>query len=191
MFAHSTTKKIIILDRDGVINQDSDGYIKCVDEWIPIPGSLQAIAGLCHANYKIVVASNQSGIGRGYFTIHSVNAIHRKMRRELASLGAYIDAVFFCPHSPREACRCRKPMTGLFQDISERLATSLHGVPFIGDSLSDMQAAKRIGAFPVLVLTGKGRRTLYELTGSLCDVPVYPDLARACEGVLSGFWRQP
>jgi len=178
--------KLIVLDRDGVINQDSDAYIKSVEEWHPIPGSLEAIARLYHAGYRIVIATNQSGLARGLFTIEDLNAIHRTLRWKLARLGGQIEAIFFCPHAPDAGCRCRKPATGLIDDIGRRLQTSLADVPFIGDSFKDVQAAQAVGALPILVLTGKGRMTLESHRGELDGVAVYADLAAAAEAILGG-----
>lgn len=168
--------KLIILDRDGVINEDSDEFIKSPDEWIPIPGSLEAIAQLNHAGYKVLVASNQSGIARGLFTIDTLNQIHEKMHRLLQALGGSIEAVFYCPHGPDDNCDCRKPKAGLYEQIKKRLNTSLAGVPCVGDSLRDIQSAQTAGGDPVLVRTGKGERTITANEG-LDGIPVYNDLA--------------
>lgn len=152
--------KLIILDRDGVINEDSDAYIKTPDEWQAVPGSLDAIARLSRAGWRVVVASNQSGLARGYFSMDTLNAIHAKMRRELAQAGGHLDAIFVCPHGPDDGCRCRKPAPGLFEDIARRYDVNLAGVPTVGDSLRDLQAAVQLGCKPWLVRTGKGLRTL-------------------------------
>ncbi|HEC14984.1 MAG TPA: D-glycero-beta-D-manno-heptose 1,7-bisphosphate 7-phosphatase [Sedimenticola sp.] len=175
--------KLAILDRDGVINEDSDDFIKSPDEWIPIPGSLEAIARLNHAGYRVVVASNQSGLARGLFDIDGLNAIHQKMFDELAKLGGHIDSVFFCPHGPEDHCDCRKPRPGLLKAIADRLELDLAGIPAIGDSLRDLQAAAGAGAEPMLVLTGKGSKTLSKLE-DFGDVPVYPNLAAAVDALL-------
>jgi D-glycero-D-manno-heptose 1,7-bisphosphate phosphatase len=171
--------KLIILDRDGVINQDSEDYIKSAEEWQPIPGSLQAMGKLCQAGYTIVVATNQSGIARGYFDLEALHAMHVKMGRLLEQYGGQVDAVFFCPHSPDDHCDCRKPRDGLLRDIATRYQTDLTGVPAIGDSFRDIQAAHSVGASPVLVKTGKGERTLRKHADELHNVPVYRDLAEA------------
>ena len=152
--------KLIILDRDGVINHDSSDYIKHPDEWIALPGSLQAIAKLHQAGSTVTVASNQSGLARGLFDITALTAIHQKLRKELAQLAGVIDAFFVCPHGPAEACSCRKPLTGLFEDIARRYDTDLCGVPAIGDSLRDLQASAAMGCTPWLVQTGNGPQTL-------------------------------
>lgn len=152
--------KLVVLDRDGVINLDSDYFVKSPDEWIPIPGSLEAIAMLNHAGYRVVVASNQSGIGRGLFEMSALNAMHQKMHKALMALGGRVDAVFFCPHTAAEDCACRKPKPGLFQQIAERFAVDLRGVPVVGDSLRDLEAGVAVGCVPHLVKTGKGLRTI-------------------------------
>jgi len=151
--------KLVILDRDGVINRDSPAYVKHPDEWIALPGSLEAIARLSQAGWKVVVASNQSGLARGLFDMAALNAMHAKLRRELAALGGEIDAFFVCPHGPDDGCDCRKPRPGLLRRIAERYDVALAGVPAVGDSLRDLQAAAAAGATPWLVLTGNGRDT--------------------------------
>jgi D-glycero-D-manno-heptose 1,7-bisphosphate phosphatase len=168
--------KLVILDRDGVINEDSDEYIKSPEEWVPIPGSLEAIARLNQAGYRVLVFTNQSGIARGLYGAATLSAMHQKMNSQLAQSGGYVDAVFFCPHSPSDRCECRKPKPGLLREISRRLHTDLDGVPVVGDSLRDIEAAQGVGARPVLVLTGKGIRTQKAGRG-LDGVSVYDDLA--------------
>ncbi len=148
--------KLVILDRDGTINQDRDDYVKSPDEWVPLPGSLEAIARLNHAGWHVVVASNQSGLGRGLFDVATLNAMHTKFYKLLAAAGGRVDAVFYCPHGPEEACQCRKPQPGLFDQIRERYGLDLKGVPAVGDSLRDLQAGAAAGCDPHLVLTGKG-----------------------------------
>jgi len=152
--------KLLILDRDGVINQDSDDFIKFPDEWHAIPGSLEAIARLCREDYRVVVITNQSGISRGHFTINTLNRIHQKMMDELNHLGGEISAIFFCPHSDADNCSCRKPKPGMFLELVERTKCNLKDVYAVGDSLRDLQAASAAGAKPVLVQTGKGEKTL-------------------------------
>lgn len=176
--------KLIVLDRDGVINHDSDQFIKSPDEWRPIPGSLEAIARLNHAGYRVVVATNQSGVGRGLFDMGTLNAIHEKMHRALAQVGGRIDAVFFCPHTADSACDCRKPKPGLLEEAGQRFNVDLNGVPVIGDGLRDLQAAESVGAQPMLVLTGKGEKTLRE--GSFPkNTVIFPDLAFAVSALLA------
>jgi len=168
--------KLIILDRDGVINFDSDQFIKSPDEWKPIPGSLEAVARMNQAGYRVVVATNQSGIGRGLFDMPTLNAIHDKLHKSLALVGGRIDAIFFCPHTNDAKCDCRKPNGGLLEEIALRYGTSLAGVPAVGDSLRDLQAAARVGAKPILVLTGKGMKTREH--GELPQgTEIFPDLA--------------
>jgi len=148
--------KLVILDRDGTLNEDSADYVKSPDEWTPLPGALEAVARLNHAGWHVVVASNQSGLGRGLFDVSTLNAMHAKMHRMLAAVGGRIDAVFYCPHGPNERCRCRKPEPGLFEQIGERYGIDLRGVPAIGDSPRDVLAGMAVGCTPHLVLTGKG-----------------------------------
>jgi D-glycero-D-manno-heptose 1,7-bisphosphate phosphatase len=150
-----STHKLVILDRDGTINRDSADYVKSADEWEPMPGALESIARLNHAGWHVVVASNQSGLGRGLFEVSDLNEIHAKMHRMLAAVGGRIDAVFYCPHAPGESCRCRKPEAGLFEQIAERYGHALTGVPAVGDSVRDLIAAMAVGCEPHLVLTGK------------------------------------
>jgi D-glycero-D-manno-heptose 1,7-bisphosphate phosphatase len=165
--------KTIILDRDGVINQDSDEFIKSVDEWIPIPGSLEALALLHRNDYRVVVITNQSGIARGLFSLVTLNDIHRHMLAETRKKGGLIEAVFFCPHGPDDGCACRKPASGMFKDVANRLKIEMNGVPAVGDSLRDLQAAQDVGALPILVKTGKGRLTTRALKKK--DSPVKAD----------------
>lgn len=177
--------KLIILDRDGVINEDSDDYIKSPEEFIPISGSLEAIARLNHAGYTVLVVTNQSGIARGYYDIDTLNRMHEKLKRLLNAYGGRIDGIFFCPHGPDDHCDCRKPRTGLFEEIARRLDTDLINVPCVGDSLRDIQAARSIGALPILVCTGKGERTITKGEG-LAGVPVFADLAACVNSLLEG-----
>lgn len=153
--------KLVILDRDGVVNHDSDKYIKNVDEWQPIPGSLEAIAKLSHAGYKVVICTNQSGIGRGLYDVDTLNAMHDKMYKLLSKHGGHVDAIFFCPHTELDECTCRKPNNGMLKEIMNRfdLGDSLSGIPVVGDSLRDLSAGVSLGANPHLVLTGKGEKT--------------------------------
>ncbi len=151
--------KLIILDRDGVINKDSKSYIKSPQEWTAIPGSLEAIARLSRANWKVVIATNQSGIARNLFDANTLHHIHQKMRTELAEIGGRIDSIFVCPHGPDDGCNCRKPKPGMFTDIAFRYDTSLSDVPAVGDSLRDLQASAQAGCKPYLVLTGNGQET--------------------------------
>ncbi len=175
--------KLVILDRDGVINHDSASYIKSPEEWKPIAGSLEAIALLNQAGYRVLVATNQSGIGRGLFDMATLNAIHDKMHRALSLVGGRVDGIFYCPHANDAGCACRKPRPGLLDEIAKRFGVSLDGVPFIGDSLRDLQAGAAVSAQPVLVLTGKGKKTCKD--GDLPEgTVVHADLAEAVRSLL-------
>ena len=175
--------KLVILDRDGVINKDSAQFIKSPDEWIPIPGSLEAIAELNQSGFRIALATNQSGIGRGLFDMATLNAIHDKMHRALALAGGRIDALFYCPHTADAHCDCRKPKPGMIEEIARRFGTDLDGVPCVGDSLRDLQAGVPLGALPMLVRTGKGEKTLAE--GGLPEgTKIFPDLAAAARFII-------
>ena len=181
-------RRLIILDRDGVINRDSDDFIKSPEEWHPIPGSLEAISRLCQAEYRVVVISNQSGIARGLLTFNTLNRIHQKMLEQLHALGGEINAIFFCPHGPDDGCNCRKPLPGLFDELQQRLDRDLNGVDAIGDSLRDLQASRAAMANPVLVRTGKGSDTEKALSkdpikNDLGDVPIFDDLAAYVESL--------
>ena len=175
---------LIILDRDGVINYDSADFIKSEAEWIPIPGSLEAIARLSQHGYRIVVVTNQSGISRKKLTIDDLNAIHQKMMTHLAQFGGSIEAIVFCPHGPRQGCDCRKPKPGMLFEIANRLNISLKDVYCIGDSQSDIDAALAAGAKPVLVRSGNG--SILDDSGTFpIDIPVYTDLADFVDNLLS------
>ena len=177
--------KLAIIDRDGVINHDSDAFIKSPQEWEAIPGSLEALARLTENGWKVVIATNQSGLARGLFSMTTLNAIHAKMRRELALLGGFIDAIFICPHGPDDGCTCRKPAPGMFRDIAHRYEVNLQAVPSVGDSLRDLQAASQAGCAPWLVQTGKGMRTL-EKGGLPEGTRVKADLAAVVDKWLHG-----
>jgi D-glycero-D-manno-heptose 1,7-bisphosphate phosphatase len=176
--------RLIILDRDGVINVDSDRFIKHPDEWKPIPGSLEGIALLNQAGYRVVVATNQSGVGRGLFDMVTLNAIHEKMMDALVRVGGRIEAVFFCPHAANAGCECRKPAIGMFVEISQRYSIPLSRVPCIGDSLRDLEAALTAGAQPILVLTGKGERT-HAAGGLPAGTRVFADLQEAARAIVA------
>ena len=175
--------KLIILDRDGVINQDSDEFIKSPAEWIPIPGSLEAIARLNQAGYRVVVATNQSGVARGLFDVSTLNAIHQKLHTAAQQVGADVDAIFYCPHAADDNCDCRKPKPGMLYTIATRFNTSLKGVPNVGDSLRDLQAGYGVGCVPYLVMTGKGERTL-EKGGLPPGTLIFPNLASVVDSLL-------
>jgi D-glycero-D-manno-heptose 1,7-bisphosphate phosphatase len=181
---------LLILDRDGVINQDSDDYIRSLADWQPIPGSIEAIASLSRAGYTVAIATNQSGLSRGYFTIDELEAIHADLCQRVEEQGGTIAGIFYCPHLPGEGCDCRKPATGLLTAIETELGLPLAGSYFIGDSLKDLQAARAMQCRPVLVLTGKGETTRAQLQGANADladpesVPVYRNLAAAASAIL-------
>ena len=172
--------KLIILDRDGVINVDRDDYVKSAQEWEPIPGSLEAIALLTQAGYRVVIATNQSGIGRGFYTLQDLHAMHQKMADLLSQLGGRIDSIFFCPHLDADHCNCRKPLPGMYLEIAARYRPGvstpvLANIPVVGDSLRDLLPASTLGAQLNLVLTGKGQITL--ATGGLpTNTAVYENL---------------
>jgi len=174
--------KLIILDRDGVINEDSADFIKSADEWQPIPGSLRAIAKLNKAGYTIVIATNQSGIGRGYFSVEALDAMHTKMQQELAELGGTIDRIYFCPHTPDDNCDCRKPKAEMFRKIMRDYDIDLHGVINVGDSLRDLQVGEIFFCRNMLVLTGKGKKTLQD--SPELNVEVFRDLAAVVDGLI-------
>ena len=181
--------KLIVLDRDGVINFDSDDYIKSVDEWIPIPGSIEAIVRLKQAGYTVVVLTNQSGIARGYYSVETLNQMHEKLNALLAESNVEIDGIYYCPHGPDDDCDCRKPRAGLFYQALKALGLSEAGfknIPSIGDSWRDLEAALKVGAKPILVLTGKGART-FEAKGDQIreqNIPVFNDLASVVDNLI-------
>lgn len=174
--------KLIILDQNGVINQGSDTCIRTPDEWKPIPGSLQAIARLTHAGYRVVTATNQSGIGRGLLDMTTFNLINDRMFHAVQQEGGRLDALFFCPHTQHDKCSCRKPGIGMFKEIRQRYGVELGHVPVVGDSLRDLQAAAKAGAIPVLVLTGKGQITLTE-DNLPAGTQIYPDLSAVADSL--------
>lgn len=180
----SDPMKLVILDRDGVINYDSDKYIKSPEEWNPIPGSLEAIARLHREGYRIIVASNQSGVGRGLFDTDTLMKIHIKMIDAVRAKGGDIDAVFYCPHTPEDKCRCRKPLPGLYEEIADRLKLNLSGVWVVGDDERDVIAARAVSARPAFVRTGHGRRTLRKK--QLEGVPVFDSLGAFADALLAG-----
>lgn len=175
--------KLIVLDRDGVINLDSASFIKSPAEWKPIPGSLEAIARLHQAGYRVIVATNQSGVGRNLFDMDTLNAIHQKMHHAVAAAGGRIDAIFYCPHTADANCDCRKPKPGMFKRIASCFNVDMAGVPAVGDSLRDLQAADQVGARAYLVLTGKGQKT--QADGNLPDgTQIFADLDAVADHLL-------
>lgn len=182
----SDASKLVILDRDGVINEDSDDYIKSPAEWIAIPGSADAIARLNQAGYTVVVATNQSGVGRGYYDLATLDAIHAKMHHAVESAGGHIDGVFYCPHAPEDDCDCRKPRPGLLDQIRDHLGYAVAGAWLVGDSLRDLECGLARACRPVLVRSGKGERTLAKgLPASLADIPVFDNLAEFAHHLMS------
>lgn len=174
-------QKLIILDRDGVINYDSSEYIKTPEEWQPIPGSLDAISRLNKANYKVVVATNQSGIGRGLFSEETLQAIHSKMQAAVQKVGGHIDAIFYCPHHPQDQCSCRKPQPGLFYQIAKHYDCDLKGVLAIGDQERDVEAAVAVGCKPILIHTNNSK---VDKTSKFQDIMTFPNLGLAVERLL-------
>ncbi|VAW94153.1 hypothetical protein MNBD_GAMMA23-2187 [hydrothermal vent metagenome] len=176
--------KFIILDRDGVINQDSDDYIKSPEEFIPLEGSLAAIAKLKQAEYRVVVATNQSGIARELYDLDTLHRIHDKLNRLLQSEGTHLDGIFYCPHGPDDNCHCRKPKPGMYLDIAKRFNIDLTETTVVGDSLRDLQAAITVQAKPILVRTGKGERTIKKHAKEISGIPVYESLADFVNSIL-------
>jgi len=180
----AVNKGLVILDRDGVINRDSREFVKTTDEWIPLPGSIQAIAELSRAGYTVTVASNQSGLARGLFDRNALRAMHRKFRKLVTAQGGHVDRIVVCPHGPDDGCDCRKPRPGLLHRLARYYDTELTGVPVIGDSLRDLQAAAAAGARPILVRTGNGRETAASLNAGLAATEVFDDLAMAAAALV-------
>jgi D-glycero-D-manno-heptose 1,7-bisphosphate phosphatase len=177
--------KLVILDRDGVINIDSDDYIKSVEEWLPIPGSIEAIARLSQAGYSIIIVSNQSGLARGLFTEFDLAIMHNYMQSLVEDAGGHIDAIFYCPHLPADNCSCRKPRPGMLQQIENEFLLSLKNVYFVGDTLKDIEAALSMSCLPILVRTGKGNVTSATLSDSLKEqVKICDDLSSAVTYIL-------
>ena len=175
---------LVILDRDGVINQDSSAFVKSPDEWLPLPGSIPAIAALSRAGFKVAVASNQSGLARGLFDRRALRGMHRKLRRLVAAEGGRVARVEVCPHGPKDGCACRKPEPGLLYRLGRHFGVSLDDVPVIGDSLRDLEAAMTAGARPILVRTGNGHKTEASLTGELAETEVFDDLSAAAAALI-------
>lgn len=177
------TDRYVILDRDGTINVDSDQFVKSADEWLPLPGSLEAIAELNRHGYKVVVITNQSGVARGLFDLATLDAMHDKMRRMLAEIGGQIEAVYFCPHGPNEHCLCRKPKPGLFKIFARDKQVDLKTVYSIGDSYRDIEASQAADARPILVKTGKGNQTIKKHPH--LNLPIFENLYDAAKYIVS------
>lgn len=184
MNAASLGRGLVILDRDGVINRDSDAFIKNTEEWQPLPGAIEAIAALSGGGFTLAVATNQSGIARGLFDQTALDAMHHKMLRLINAAGGRVNKVVICPHGPDDGCDCRKPKPGLLEQLASHFETSLTGVPVIGDSLRDLEAAAAVDAKPILVRTGKGARAEAALPERFANIAVYDDLAAAARALL-------
>jgi D-glycero-D-manno-heptose 1,7-bisphosphate phosphatase len=185
MPGHLAKKGLIILDRDGVINRDSETFVKSAAEWMPLPGSIAAIATLSGAGYTVTIASNQSGLARGLFDQDALRAMHDKLRKLVANEGGSVGRIVVCPHGPDDGCDCRKPSPGLLLQLADHYNTDLTGVPVIGDSLRDLQAAVAVGARPLLVRTGNGNRTATSLPEALGEIEIFDDLAAAAAALVS------
>ena len=179
-------KGLVILDRDGVINQDSSEFVKSVDEWLPLDGSIAAVARLSVAGFTVAVASNQSGLARGLFDKEALLAMHQKLHDLVAAEGGRVDRIVVCPHGPDDGCSCRKPGPGLLHELGQYYGVELTGVPVIGDSLRDLRAASAAGAWPILVRTGNGTKTELKLPSDLSDVDVFDDLAAVAAMLTAG-----
>ena len=178
---------LVILDRDGVINEDSDDYIKTLEEWRPLPGSIEAIARLSRCGFTVVVATNQSGLGRGLFELEDLEAMHQRLDELVGAAGGHLAGIFYCPHTPEDTCDCRKPKAGLIDAIERELGVSARGAWLVGDSQRDLEAGRAKGCVPLLVLTGKGERTRAKIEGSPAwsDVRVFKDLAEAANALIA------
>lgn len=180
-----TADKLIVLDRDGVINRDSDAFVKSPQEWIPLEGSIDAIARLSRAGWTVAVASNQSGLARGLFDRKALDAMHAKLRRLVERRGGRVDRIVVCPHGPDDGCDCRKPAPGLLLALADHYGRSLEGVPVVGDSLRDLEAAQAVGGRPILVRTGNGAETERELSPSAGDIETFDTLAAVADFLLT------
>ena len=180
------TANLIILDRDGVINYDSNEYIKNESEWIPLPGSIEAIGLLSQAGFLVCVATNQSGLARGLFNEFDLARMHELMCLMVEEQGGRIEGIFFCPHGPDDNCECRKPNIGMLVQIEQQFSQSVQNAWFIGDSEKDIDAALAKHCKPILVLTGKGSLTKSTInTEKLAGIPIFDDLFSAAMFVIS------
>lgn len=175
---------LVVLDRDGVLNRDSRDFVKSPDEWVPLPGSIEAAARLSRSGFTVAVATNQSGLARGYFDRRTLSAMHRKLRRLVERAGGRVDRIVVCPHGPDEGCRCRKPNPGLLERLGRHYRVPLDDVPVVGDSLRDLEAAAAVGARPILVRTGNGQRTEAALPPELSDTEVFDDLGEVVDALI-------
>lgn len=179
------SRRLVILDRDGVINHDSDGFVKTPDEWLPIDGSVGAIARLSNAGFTVAIATNQSGIGRKLLDKPALDAMHQKLRAFVKDAGGDVDRIVYCPHHPDDSCDCRKPAPGLYLQLSRHYGVPLDGVPVVGDSERDLVAARAVNARPILVLTGKGANTVAELQQRGDRVETFADLDAAAAALIA------
>lgn len=182
---NASPPRLVVLDRDGVINEDSDAFVKSAEEWLPLPGSIEAIARLSNSGFTVTVATNQSGIARGLFSVDALDAMHAKLEGLVEAAGGRIGRIVYCPDGPDDVSECRKPKPGMFIELGEHYGVSLAGVPAIGDSLRDLEAAAAVGARPILVRTGKGLKTERSLSGPLASVDVFDNLAAAAEHLIA------
>jgi D-glycero-D-manno-heptose 1,7-bisphosphate phosphatase len=178
-------KGLVVLDRDGVINQDSSAFVKSAEEWLPLSESIAAIAALSRAGFTVAIASNQSGLARGLFDAAALATMHEKMQRLVAAEGGRVDHIIVCPHGPDDGCDCRKPKPGMLLKLGKHYGVSLHGVPTVGDSLRDLEAAAAAGARPILVRTGNGEITAGSLPAEFASIEVYDDLAAAAAALVA------
>lgn len=182
---NASPTRLVVLDRDGVINEDSDAFVKSVEEWLPLPGSIEAIARLSKAGFTVTVATNQSGIARGLFGVDALDAMHAKLKSLVEAAGGRIGRIVYCPDGPDDVSECRKPKPGMFIELGEYYGVPLADVPAIGDSLRDLEAAAAVGALPILVRTGKGLETERSLSGPLASVDVFDNLAAAAKHLIA------
>lgn len=181
----SSPARLIVLDRDGVINRESSKFIRSPEEWLPLPGSIKAIADLTSAGFSVIVATNQSGVGRGLFTAEALAAIHARMIDAIESGGGRLSGIFYCPHCPEDNCECRKPRPGLMRQIENHFGTALRGQPVVGDSHRDLVAAWTVDARAILVRTGNGAITESRLGADAREVEVFPDLAAVAAALIA------
>lgn len=185
------TPRLVILDRDGVINHDSPEFVRTPGEWLPIDGSIEAIASLSGAGFTVAVASNQSGIGRKLIDRPAVEAMHDKLRSLVKLAGGDVERIVYCPHLPGDGCDCRKPAPGMYWQLSRHYGVPLDGVPVIGDSERDLRAARAVNGRPLLVLTGNGRETAAALKNRGEDIEIFADLAAAARQLIAEAGQGP
>jgi len=174
--------RLIVLDRDGTLNENPEDFLRSPEDWTPIPGALEAVARLNQGGWRVVVATNQSGLGRGLFDVATLNAMHARMHKELAAAGARVEAVFFCPHAPEEGCDCRKPAPGLFQQIARRMKVAPSSVVAAGDSVRDAMAASAAGCEAHLIASGPAAEVGADLPAG---TRIHPDLGAFADFILA------